>query len=271
MFYLLAAIACSACVSIAMRWSEGHVSNSMGLLVINYLTCSLCAFCFCHTFAIDSASFLCGGIMGVLLVAGLALLQYNIHRHGVIVSSLYTRLGVIVPILFSILFFQELPTWTQAIGIGFAIVSILYFSHQKQQTVTFGLSLLILLIANGSCDAMNKVFEVVGDPIYNSQFLLIAFVCAMVFAFVLLTIKKEKIQGKELFFGLLVGIPNYFSARFLLYALQEVEAVIAYPTYSVFTIIVITLFGWLIWKERLTRQTLCGMTGIILSIALMNL
>ena len=87
----------------------------------------------------------------------------------------------------------------------------------------------------------------------------------------MMEIKKEKIQGKELFFGLLVGIPNYFSARFLLYALQEVEAVIAYPTYSVFTIIVITLFGWLIWKERLTRQTLCGMTGIILSIALMNL
>lgn len=28
--------------------------------------------------------------MGVLLVAGLILLQYNIHRHGVIVSSLYT-------------------------------------------------------------------------------------------------------------------------------------------------------------------------------------
>lgn len=208
--------------------------------------------------------------MGVLLVAGLALLQYNIHKHGVIVSSLYTRLGVIVPIVCSIVLFREKPVWTQCLGILLAILSIMYFNHQKEQQV-FGISLLLLLFANGTCDAMNKVFEVVGHPQFNSQFLLIAFGTALLLSIVWLLKERGKITRKEIFFGLLVGIPNYFSSRFLLYSLQSVKAMIAYPTYSVMTIIIITLFGLLLWQERMTKKNVCGMMGILLSILLMNI
>ncbi len=269
MFYLLAAILCSACVSIVMRWSKEQVQQPTALLVVNYLTCTICALCFCTSFAMDGASFACGGIMGILLVAGLALLQYNIRIYGVIVSSLYTRLGVIVPILCSIVLFYETPVWTQCLGIFSALLSIFYLNHQKEQQAV-GISLLVLLLANGTCDAMNKVFEAIGDPLYNGQFLLIAFGSAWLLTICWTLKRKEKITKKEIFFGLLIGVPNYFSSRFLLYSLQEVQAVIAYPTYSVLTIIVITIFGLWLWHEQMTKKTVLGMIGILFSILLMN-
>ena len=74
----------------------------------------------------------------------------------------------------------------------------------------------------------------------------------------------------EVMFGLLIGIPNYFSARFLLKAVENLPAVIAYPTYSVATIIVVTLAGCCIFKEKLGRKQWLGMAVILVALVLLN-
>ena len=57
-------------------------------------------------------------------------------------------------------------------------------------------------------------------------------------------------------------MPKWHSyiTRFLLLALSEVPAVIAYPTYSVATILLVTLAGVLFFREKLqsTRARLKG-------------
>ena len=271
MIDLMLAIACSSCVSLVMRWSEEKVNSETGMLTVNYLTCSICALLFCTDLGFDSASFLCGGTMGVLLVAGLVLLQFNIRRHGVILSSLYTRLGVIIPIVFAVFLFQEWPSAAQLLGIVLALMSVIFLNVRRGEKSGIGWSLILLLAANGTCDAMNKVFEAAGDPMYNGQFLLIAFSCALLFSVVRLLVFRDSLSFREALFGVMLGIPNYFSSRFLLYALQDIDAILAYPMYSVLTIIVITLLGIGIWHERVTKKTAAGMGGILLSIALMNM
>ena len=269
MIDLLAAIGCSACVSMVMRWSEGYVQDKTGMLAVNYMVCSLFALLCCSAIDFDAPSFACGALMGVLLVAGLILLQYNIYRHGVIVSSLYTRLGVIVPILFSIVLFDERPAVIQLLGIALAIVSIIFLNSRKGEK-GIGWSLILLLAANGTCDAMNKVYETAGSPVYSGQFLMIAFVCAMLLSLFLLLTGNGRIGKREALAGVMLGIPNYFSSRFLLYSLQTLDAIIVYPMYSVLTVIVITLLGMGIWHERITKRTALGMLLILLSVAFMN-
>ena len=269
MIDLLTAIGCSACVSMVMRWSEGYVQDKTGMLAVNYMVCSLCALLCCSAIGFDVPSFACGALMGVLLVAGLILLQYNIHRHGVIVSSLYTRLGVIVPILFSIVLFDERPAVIQLLGIALAIVSIIFLNSRKGEK-GIGWSLILLLAANGTCDAMNKVYEAAGSPVYSGQFLMIAFVCAMLLSLFMLLTGNGRIGKREALAGVMLGIPNYFSSRFLLYSLQTLDAIIVYPMYSVLTVIVITLLGMGIWHQRITKRTALGMLLILLSVAFMN-
>jgi multidrug transporter EmrE-like cation transporter len=75
----------------------------------------------------------------------------------------------------------------------------------------------------------------------------------------------------ELLFGFLIGIPNFYSVRFLLQALETLEGVIVYPTYSVGTILIVALTGRLLFKEQLERRKWIGVAVILVALVLLNI
>ncbi|MBQ7094502.1 MAG: hypothetical protein IJN84_08300, partial [Clostridia bacterium] len=66
-------------------------------------------------------------------------------------------------------------------------------------------------------------------------------------------------------------IPNFLSSRFLLQALAELPAVVVYPTRGVATIVLISLAGVLMFKERLSKRQWYAMGAILVSVALLNI
>ena len=72
-------------------------------------------------------------------------------------------------------------------------------------------------------------------------------------------------------FGILIGVPNYFSARFALLSLSYLPAVIVYPTISVMTILLVSLTGILAFKEKLKKQQWIALGIIIIAVALLNI
>ena len=60
-------------------------------------------------------------------------------------------------------------------------------------------------------------------------------------------------------------------ARFVLRALDTVPAVVVYPSRSVGTIVVITIVGTMLFKERLSKQQIAAMGVILVSLVLLNL
>ena len=131
--------------------------------------------------------------------------------------------------------------------------------------------LIFMLICGGMTDFTSKIFEQQFLPELKDMFLLLTFFSAMVFCCLLLMIKKQRIGKNELLYGIFVGIPNYFSARFLLLALTSVDAIIAYPTYSVATILVVTVLGRILFQEKLSSRQMKVMTMILASLILLNL
>ena len=118
---------------------------------------------------------------------------------------------------------------------------------------------------------MAKVFEEFGVAVLKNQFLFYNFLTALILCVLLVWIQKQKFGWAELGFGLLLGIPNYFSSRFLLLSLQDISAIIAYPSYSVATIVVASAAGMLLFRERLSKRKLLAMGLILLSLVLLNL
>jgi multidrug transporter EmrE-like cation transporter len=127
-----------------------------------------------------------------------------------------------------------------------------------------------LLLAGGSCDAMSKVFEELGNPVLENQFLFYTFICAFLMAAGLAMFRKEKPGKIDVLYGILIGVPNYFSARFILRSLTQISAVIVYPTYSVGTIIVVTLIGMLFFKEKLGKKQKIALTAILIALVMLN-
>lgn len=276
MVYLLLAILSSALVAIIMRISEKYVHNNVMLLVINYLMClflsgSYIGFAQVLTLPLGiSPTLILGIVNGCFYLSGFLLLQKNIKENGVVLSSTFTKLGVIVPTLLSILIFHEYPTINQMIGISLALVAILILYLEKDTKFSFKLGLLILLIMNGSADAMSKIYQEIGKQAFPNHFLFYTFVFAFILCLILGLIKKQKINKEELGFGLLIGVPNYYSARFLLLSLKQIPAVIAYPTYSVATIIVVSIVGIFVFKEKLIIKQKIGILLILFALALLN-
>lgn len=277
MIYLILAIISSALVSIIMRISDKHINNNIAMLSINYMMCMILAGSYMKFqniyISIDgmNQAIILGIINGILYLLGFILLQSNIKKNGVILSSLFMKLGILIPLIISILIFKELPSYIQVIGFVLAISSIIFMNIKKEETKSFKFGLIILLVVNGITDAMAKVFEEIGNPLLSEQFLFYTFLFALILCFCLMLLKKQRIHKEELFFGLLIGIPNYYSARFLLASLQSVLAVIVYPTYSVGTIIVVSTIGVIFFKESLDKYQKISMVGILLALILLNI
>lgn len=275
MFYLIMAILCSCSISIIMRISSKYVPNSYGMLCMNYLVCFLVGLC--HILPIELSDFkmndtlFFGVIQGLFYLASFVLFQRNVQKKGMILSSLFMKLGVIIPLLLSIVLFKEFPTSLQWIGIIMAFIALFMINYDKNATKqAIHFSLFLLLIINGGGDAMSKIFENYGDLSKSSFFLIYTFLFAFIICFAMCMLKKEKINFKTVLFGTLIGIPNYYSSYFLLDALQHLPGIIVYPCFSIATILIITTVGCVVFKERFTLQQKLACALIVLSLCLLN-
>lgn len=279
MLSLCLGILSSALVSVIMRLSGGRIKNNLGMLTMNYIVCSVLAALFCdarQTFAFENPALLTslglGGINGLLYLAGFILMQINIPRNGVVLSSIFQKLGLLVPIVISVCFYRELPSLLQGTGFLLAVAAIVLMNYQKDAgNAGFKLGLLGMLLACGMAEAMSKIFKETGAAELEPQFLLFTFSSAMVFCFLCMIARKQRIGLSELLFGTMIAIPNFFSSKFLIGALGSLPAVIVFPVFSVGTILVLTLTGVLLFRERITKQQWIAIGIILVALVLLNI
>ena len=117
---------------------------------------------------------------------------------------------------------------------------------------------------------MSKIYEEAGAPALKDHFLLYIFIVAFILCILLCLLRRQRIGLKDLVFGAAIGIPNYLSSRFLLLALTDVPAVVAFPTYSVATIVLVTLAGVFCFKEKLEKRKLTALAIILAALVLLN-
>lgn len=279
MIYLILAIFSSAMVSVVMRLSDGSVKNNLGMLVMNYLMCTLlgagCAGADSLVSSWDRGLALTcamGCFNGVLYLVSFLLFQMNVKRNGVVLSATFMKLGLLVTMVVSICFYGEIPGLLQGLGFLLAVAAIVMINYRKEAgTASFKAGLLWLLLCGGMADAMSKIFEESGVPGMGDPFLFFTFAMALILCFVYMRKKGQRIQRNEVLFGLLIGIPNFYSSKFLLWALADVPAVLAYPVYSVATILVVTLAGILLFRERLEKRQWIALGIILAALILLNM
>ena len=244
MIYLLLAILSSALVSVVMRLSSDKVRHNLGMLTVNYMMCVAVAACYTGL----NRLFLAGEETAKALGMGVV--------HGML----------------SLFLFGERPGVLQFIGFCIAIGAIIINNWSKDTTqMRMSAGLILLLIAGGAGDAMAKVYEQWGSQTLAPQFLFYTFLSACILCAVLMLRKGQRVGTQEWLYGLLIGVPNFFSARFLLLALEDVPAVIAYPSYSVATLLVVTLTGVLLFRERLQLRQWLALGLILVALVLLNL
>ncbi len=287
MQYLILAILCSASMALVLKLFRAQRGNRFGIILGNYFTCILISLLVMPDRSLilsgDAATFLCGALGGVLFVAGLVFMQSSIRLSGAMLTSAFSRLGLLVSLAVSIACFGERPGIPQILGIALVLCAILLINgaggRGKKQAGGLRSShaalLLATLLSCGGGDAMAKVFEQVGNRTQDTLYFFCLFVTAAILSAILAFIEwkrtGKRILPAELAAGVAVGIPNYFSSYLLLQSLLKLPAFLVYPVFSTGALLLVMAVSALCFRERPGKRQLAGIGLILAALVLLNL
>lgn len=274
-------------MALALRIGEKFSKSNYGILLGNYLLCTILSFLFLREkvlFPMGSATArILGLIDGTVFLLGLVLMQINIRKNGAVLTAVFSRLGVMMPVIASIFILGEAPRLVQLLGIALVVFAILIMNfgsgakdeHEKKSSLKKIVLLLILFFVNGTGEGMSKIVEQLVERRFDGLFLFYTFGTAFLLS--VLLYGRDRLQGglrmslPEFVIGLLVGIPNYFCSMMLLKAVTILPAFLVYPSYSVGAILIVSMVSVLILRDKMTKPQILGCGIILLALVLLNL
>lgn len=283
MLFLIGSIILSSYLTLSFKVLERMGINTFQSIVCNYITCVI------------TGSIVNGGspfnysvvhnnwfpwaiAMGCLFIGLFNLIAITAQRSGVSVASVANKLSLVIPFVFSVVFYKEEVGLLKLVGIIMALVAVLWVSQRtnvagatKTMAISVPLLPLLLFLGSGMLDTLIKYVEdrfLNGSN--NNDFLVTAFAAAAFIGLLFLLVQvlrgKQTISGKAVLAGIAIGIPNYFSIWCLVNLLKHYagnsSAII--PVNNMGVVALSTVVSALFYQEKLSRK---NWLGIILSIA----
>ena len=230
--------------------------------------------------SIESEWFIHAIILGTLFISIFNIYALGIQKIGIATSSVINKMSFVVPVVFSIIFYEnEVFSLSILFGVLLALLGI-YLSSTNNSSFNFDKKylwiILIIFFGQGLVDIVlnDSKFYIPKDE--NFLFFLILFISATTAGILILFAKKQisDIKIKNLLWGAIFGIPNFFSIFYFLKALQSDyfidKSYLIFPLTSVGIVVTTTFLGVLIYKEILTKRNLLGITIAVISILIIS-
>lgn len=288
MLDLILTILCTSGNAIIIKLAETRISNRLAMLFCNYVVAGGTGIVVSlitepgGISQLSTFSRVMGVIGGGIFAANFFIYFVAIKKRGVALPSALMRLGAVVPLIVSILFFRESPSILQVAGIVGALASAVMLSlgvHGGEMRISeksgkaFLLAVwaLALLLCFSIPDLINKLFEQLGEPTHKSTFLAIIFSCAGIFVGIAILVQRIKIRSSDILWGALLGFPNLFASYFLVSALTKLPAYLVFPTTSAASVMVVAIVAVIAFRERIKLVGVIGMILTLLSLVAINM
>lgn len=303
MLYLFFAIICSASIALIFKYTENANTNRYLITRSNYFIAFLTSLfmilsrgllsditpeiSFVEDFKLFSSTsshtlspyssiiwgLMVGGVAGFFFFLSFIYYQKSVKENGVGISGTIAKLGILIPMIFSIIIWKELPSGLQWLGIALSLVSILIvnLSPKSLEKVDMKPTIILLFIFGGMAEFSTKIYQKYALNEYKDVFLFaVFFVAFLISAFYTLR-ENRKITKKDILTGFAVGIPNLFSSYFLILSLATLKTSVAFPIYSAGSIVLINIGGFLIFKEKIARKNQVAILLTVIALVLINM
>ncbi|MCW5519658.1 DMT family transporter [Aureitalea sp. L0-47] len=286
MIYLILSVLSSTIIFVVFKLFDRFKINTLHAIVANYITACLCGLIayeesvgFTETISKDWFPFTAG--LGVLFIIIFNLMAITTQRSGLSVVSVATKMSLVIPIIFGLLYYKESLGVLKFVGIVMALIAVYLASMKSKAGVRVDrrnlIYPLLVFLGSGVIDTSLKYLE--DTHVAKNEVALFSsmiFATAAVSGFLLLGWQavrgKFKFELKSIIGGIFLGIPNYFSVYFLVQALRSdiLESSGIFTVNNVAVVMTSTLIGILLFREKLLPKNWIGVVLAILSILLVT-
>lgn len=275
MLNLIVLICANIIMIFIMKKSDESNADSRQTLFINYITAfilSYISFLLKYKIEFNYSLLLLAIVNGILMAICMILQKKSIIENGAGISTIYNRLGIIIPTVFSIVFLNEDPRYTNLLGIVLSIVAIIlsYNKTNEQKFIKYKY-LFSILIFGGLIDFNYKIATYFWEAKYIGQYILFSFGIAFLVMGVSLCKEKFKLGNKEIKYGIGIGLANYCITWGVIHATLVLPSYIVFPVYSGCVIFFVNLIEWIFFKAKHTIKDAITMVIIFLSVLLINI
>lgn len=286
MIWILLCTLSSASIFVIFKLIDRDKINVLNSIVINYFVASVFGFLVNRNFnipAITSANwFLAGVFIGILFIVMFFVIGLSSAKVGISITTVASKMSVIIPILFAILAYSEPVGWLKIIAITIAIVAVLLtiykrnVSNEKIQLSYFFIP-VILFIGMGLVDSLviyskETYVDENTSALFTASLFGISFLSGVLFSL----IKPESLKFYKNFrvwiYGVALGIVNFGSIYLMLRALNSgiFNNSIIYGIVNIGIVTLSVLVGKIVFKEKLSKTNYIGISMSILAIILLS-
>ena len=218
-------------------------------------------------------------LFGVMFITTFNLVAYGVKTSGLMVVSIAQKMSLVIPLGFSIWFYNESYGFIKILGILIALIAIYFTSakkevlHEKKSWKVF-LVPVIIFLGSGVVDISIKVSqEYFGTQVPFSVILACIFGSAGIIGLTQKIIQRKKIKLKDAIAGMVLGFINFFSTYFLMKALANdaMESSFVFAINNIGIILFNSMIAMLVFKESITRTNFVGIVLALLSIFIIYL
>lgn len=215
-------------------------------------------------------------LIGISFISMFYLIGISTKKTGITVTSISTKMSVVFPMLFSIIYYHESVYLLKIVGILLALSAIIFASlktKNKQPDIQNMIFPIALFIGMGIVDTLVKYNQ--QEYLRNTGAIESTTVIFMVSATIGLliqlpkSIKNRKIlKFNALLFGIILGLSNFGSLFFLIQALNSnfTDSSIIFAINNTAIILITTLTGRFFFSEKLSYLNWLGVLFSIIAI-----
>ena len=264
---------------IAFKMFEKYKVDNLQALIVNYLTAAGCSYFFLDqdfslNHVLNSEWIYHAMIIGTLFIIVFNFYAFGTQKIGISITTLANKISLIIPVCAALILYPEKESFTTLKGIAFFLALVgIYLSTTKSGRLTFNNKyiwiIILVFIGQGVSDAIFNDFAQKFPNEGGYLFFMTLFFFASISGILILSgksiISNNTLQLKSLFWGIIFGIPNFFSLVFFLKALNDplLSSSIVFPLVSMGVIVSSSIIGMILFKEKLSKN---NWIGILLSI-----
>jgi len=280
MWFVILSVICSVTVGIFLKVAKRFQLNIFQIITFNYFSALLLTyFTYQPNLVIEQKSvpYALFISLAFLLPIVFFIQAKSIKLTGIVKTDIAQRLSLFIPLIASYYLFNEIFSSLKIIGFVVGFSAIFFTLNKKSESKSNNwVYPLLVLLGFGIIDILFKKVAVFKEFSFTTSLFLIfcgAFIVSILFLIGKIIVQKEKLEMKNVLWGLALGILNFGNILFYLKAhkaLAENPSTV-FAGMNMGVIILGSLAGILLFKEKMTKWNYFGVLLAIISIIIITL